>query len=106
MRKDKESRKNLILDTLNQEKKIKTNDLLTLLDVSPITLRKDLKELELEGLITRQPDGARGIIAGCTEIPLALGQQHLAVPYFDSLTILARAAILRAEVTPVALDPK
>ena len=47
LRKDKESRKNLILDTLNQEKKIKTGDLLKLLDVSPITLRKDLKELEL-----------------------------------------------------------
>jgi DeoR/GlpR family transcriptional regulator of sugar metabolism len=54
LRKDKESRKNLILDTLNQKKRIKTGDLLEILDVSPITLRKDLKELELEGLITRQ----------------------------------------------------
>jgi len=57
-----------------------------------------------EGLIANKPDGARAIIAGCTEIPLALGQQHLSVPYFDSLTILARAAILRAGVTPVALS--
>ena len=54
MKKDKESRKNLILDTLNKSKKIQTGKLLELLDVSPITLRKDLKELELEGLITRQ----------------------------------------------------
>jgi aspartate racemase len=53
-------------------------------------------------LIAAQPDGAQAIIAGCTEIPLALGQQHLSVPYFDSLTILARAAILHAGVTPVA----
>ena len=55
-----------------------------------------------ESLIAHKPDGARGIIAGCTEIPLALGQQDLTVPYFDSLTILARAAIRRSGVTPVA----
>jgi aspartate racemase len=55
-----------------------------------------------EGLKANKPDGARAIIAGCTEIPLALGQKDLSLPYFDSLTILARAAILRAGVTPVA----
>ena len=42
--------------------------------------------------------GARGIIAGCTEIPLALKQEHLSVPYFDALTILARAAIVKASL--------
>ena len=51
-----------------------------------------------ENLITT---GARGIVAGCTEIPLALNQKHLSVPYFDALTILARAAILRAGLTPI-----
>jgi aspartate racemase len=45
--------------------------------------------------------GARGIIAGCTEIPLALKQKHLPVPYFDALTILARAAIFKAGLTPI-----
>jgi aspartate racemase len=45
--------------------------------------------------------GARGIIAGCTEIPLALKQEHLPVPYFDALTILARAAIFKAGLTPI-----
>ena len=54
-----------------------------------------------DSLIAIQPDGAQAIIAGCTEIPLALDQQHLSVPYFDSLTILARAAILHAGMTPV-----
>jgi aspartate racemase len=54
-------------------------------------------------LIDKEPDGADTIIAGCTEIPLALGQEHLPVPYFDSLTILARAAIRRAGKTPVDL---
>lgn len=52
-------------------------------------------------LIDRKPDGADAIIAGCTEIPLALGQEHLPVPYFDSLTILARAAIRFAGRIPI-----
>jgi len=46
-------------------------------------------------------NGARGIIAGCTEIPLALKQEHLSVPYFDALTILARAAIFKGGLTPI-----
>ena len=46
-------------------------------------------------------NGAQGIIAGCTEIPLALKQDHLQVPYFDALTILARSAILEAGLTPL-----
>ena len=45
--------------------------------------------------------GARGIIAGCTEIPLALKQQHLSVPYFDALTLMARAAIVKAGLHPI-----
>ena len=52
-------------------------------------------------LIDRTPDGAEAIVAGCTEIPLALGQQDLPVPYFDSLTILARAAIRFAGRVPI-----
>ena len=54
-----------------------------------------------ERLISKKPDGAQGIIAGCTEIPLALFQEHLSVPYFDALTILARAAIMKAGLNPV-----
>ena len=45
--------------------------------------------------------GARGIVAGCTEIPLALKAEHLSVPYFDALTILARAAIRKAGLAPL-----
>lgn len=45
--------------------------------------------------------GAQGIIAGCTEIPLALAQEDVPVPYFDSLMILARSAISHAGQTPV-----
>ena len=53
-----------------------------------------------ESLISKR---AQGIIAGCTEIPLALKQEHLPVPYFDALTILARSAIVKSGRQPVAI---
>ncbi len=56
-----------------------------------------------ESLISHSPEGAEGIIAGCTEIPLALRQKHLPLPYFDAVTILARAAILRAGIAPIPI---
>jgi len=40
--------------------------------------------------------GAGGIIGGCTEVPLVLQQNDIEVPFFDSLDILARAAIRMA----------
>ncbi len=40
--------------------------------------------------------GARVIIAGCTEVPLALQAGDIAVPLLDPLDIAARACILRA----------
>ncbi|MBW1731295.1 MAG: amino acid racemase [Deltaproteobacteria bacterium] len=47
--------------------------------------------------------GAQGIVAGCTEIPLILGSEHIPAPYFDSLLLLARAAIRRAGRDPKPL---
>jgi len=75
-------------------------------DAAPARTRSEITGslvVAADSLIANEPEGAQAIIAGCTEIPLALGQQDLPVPYFDSLTILARAAILRAGVIPVAL---
>jgi aspartate racemase len=40
--------------------------------------------------------GAQAIVAGCTEIPLALAQRDLEAPYVDSVLALARAAVVRA----------
>lgn len=37
--------------------------------------------------------GAQAMVAGCTEIPLALSQSNLTTPYVDSLLALAHAAI-------------
>ena len=56
-----------------------------------------------DSLVSQKPVGARGIIAGCTEIPIALKQENLPVPYFDALTILARAAIMKAGIEPTPL---
>jgi aspartate racemase len=58
-----------------------------------------------QSLILKKPEGAQGIIAGCTEVPLALKQEHLSIPYFDAVTILARAAIIKAGIQPKSLYP-
>lgn len=41
-------------------------------------------------------DGAEGIILGCTEIMLLVGEKDSAVPLFDTTTIHAEAALTRA----------
>ena len=50
--------------------------------------------------------GARGIILGCTEIPLVLGSADLPIPVFDSLSLLARAAIRAAGRTPLVVESR
>lgn len=45
--------------------------------------------------------GAQGVVAGCTEIPLVLKPGDLGVPVFDTLLLLARAAITAAGRQPV-----
>ncbi len=42
-------------------------------------------------------NGAQGIIGGCTEVPLVVQQRDMEVPFFDSLNILALAAIRQAK---------
>jgi len=37
--------------------------------------------------------GAQGIILGCTEIPLLVGQEDVPIPLFDTTTIHAQAAV-------------
>jgi aspartate racemase len=62
-------------------------------NAQPANSRSEIKAdlaAAAESLISR---GAKGIIAGCTEIPLALEQKDLDVPYFDAVEALARAAV-------------
>lgn len=47
-----------------------------------ITIARDLAER-----------GAQGVILGCTELPLLLKQQHLALPLFDTTTLHALMAV-------------
>lgn len=44
----------------------------------------------IQDLIER---GAEGIVLGCTEIPLLIGQEDVAAPVFDTTRIHARAAV-------------
>ena len=52
----------------------------------------------VEGLVR---DGAHGLIAGCTEIPMLLAQPDVTVPYFDSTALHVRAALEWALGGPV-----
>lgn len=63
-------------------------------------LRKEVKRNLLEVANLLIVKGARGIVAGCTEVPLAIGSEDLQVPFFDPLLILARAAIRNAGRMP------
>ena len=44
--------------------------------------------------------GAEAIVAGCTEIPLALKQEAVGVPLIDTLDVLARAVVREAMAAP------
>ncbi len=52
-----------------------------------------LVEAEAAALVAR---GAQAILAGCTEIPLALREDRLPVPLIEPMRIGARSAVLRA----------
>ena len=41
--------------------------------------------------------GSQGIIAGCTEIPLVINNKDVDVPLFNTLTILAKAAVANSK---------
>ncbi|MRR53434.1 MAG: aspartate/glutamate racemase family protein [Deltaproteobacteria bacterium] len=41
----------------------------------------------------RKEEGAEGVILGCTEIPLLIGQKDVAIPVFDTTAIHSEAAV-------------
>lgn len=53
-----EERRQRILELLGERKKLTVNELCTLLQVSPATVRGDLRDLDAEGLLTRTHGGA------------------------------------------------
>ncbi|HUL61668.1 MAG TPA: aspartate/glutamate racemase family protein [Methanocella sp.] len=54
--------------------------------------RERLKKI-IEGLASR---GAQGVVLGCTELPLIIGQEDSPIPAFDTTRIHALAAVYRA----------
>lgn len=55
----KEERQQIILDLLDQRKIIRISDLTNVIDVTEMTIRRDLKELEEYNLLTRIHGGAK-----------------------------------------------
>jgi aspartate racemase len=52
--------------------------------------------LLLEAAAALKAQGAQGIVAGCTEVPLVLSQEYVDIPFIDPMRILARALIAAA----------
>ena len=57
----------------------------------------------VEAVETFEDVGA--VIAGCTEVPLALGSEHISVPLVDPMVAMANAAISRVRADAAAPKP-
>ncbi len=55
-------------------------------------LGRNIKKI-IEKLVEK---GAKGVILGCTEIPLLISQEDVSVPVFDTLKIHAEKAVKMA----------
>ena len=62
-----------------------------------------LLRMAAQALVRR---GAKSIVMGCTEIPIALAQQDVGVPLVDSTLALARACVAWAGAASNTLVPK
>jgi aspartate racemase len=58
--------------------------------------KEEPKKLLRRIAVHLQQNGAGAIIAGCTEVPLALQQDDIPLPYIDPLRILAQTAVTRS----------
>jgi len=56
-------------------------------------IKTETKDRYLSIIEDLKNEGAEGIIAGCTEIPLIIKEQDIDLPYFDTALIHANAAI-------------
>ena len=59
-------------------------------------LKGESRKGYLEIMERLKEKGAKGVILGCTEIPLLIKQEHTRIPVFDTTTIHAEAAFQRA----------
>lgn len=93
-----EERKAAILTAVNAEGSVQLDELATRLEVSPMTVRRDLDELESEGLLRRVRGGAIAITG-----PRLFGERR-AVRTRAKQTIAAKAATLLPASGAIALD--
>jgi len=56
-------------------------------------IKQSSKEKYKEVINRLISDGADGVILGCTEIPLLIGQEDVEIPVFDTTTIHAKSAV-------------
>ena len=59
-------------------------------------IRTDSKEKMKSAIKNLQKKGAKGVVLGCTEIPLLLSKKDIEIPIFDTTKIHAEKAVLRA----------
>jgi aspartate racemase len=77
---------------LNQSDKDFIND--TIFDeLTKGIIRTETKERYLSIIEQLKNDGAEGIIAGCTEIPLIIKENDIDLPYFNTSLIHSKAAV-------------
>ncbi|WP_430409058.1 aspartate/glutamate racemase family protein [Kordia sp.] len=62
-------------------------------ELSKGELKPSSKQAYLDAIERMQQAGAEGIILGCTEIPLLIKQEDVAIPVFDTTTIHATKAM-------------
>jgi aspartate racemase len=67
-------------------------------ELSKGELKATSKEKYLNIINKQIKNGAEGVILGCTEIPLLIGQQDVAIPVFDTTNIHATAAFKLDEI--------
>jgi aspartate racemase len=94
------------IKTIVCEDKIQERVMAAIYDIKSTQASRPRKAITNDLIVASQSlifRGAQGIVAGCTEVPLALNQGDLPVPYFDALLLLARAAIRLAGKEPLSL---
>lgn len=87
----------LILPTPEVQKKWVMEAIYGKKGIKVIGPSENSKRLILKASESLIKQGSQAIIAGCTEIPLVLKEEDLSVPVIDPISILARAAIAKAQ---------
>lgn len=73
-----EERKTIILKKINEKRYVQVSELAEELDVSTVTIRRDLDEIEQEGLCIRKRGGAIRVNPGVTmEIPYSIKRHEM-----------------------------